>query len=91
MEEKDYDVLKEIALLKNEEKQKENGLEIEKEAFKKKLMGGMGEDMLETLKHPKKPSFWVGLKYKYARWKKIRQETRQVRKILRINKKNGEQ
>lgn len=91
MEKKDYDVLKEIALLKNEEKQKENGLEIEKEAFKKKLMGGMGEDMLETLKHPKKPSFWVGLKYKYARWKKIRQENRQVRKILRKNKKNGEQ
>ena len=86
MEEKDYDVLKEIARLKNEEKQKENGLEIEKEAFKKKLMGGMGEDMLETLKHPKKPSFWVGLKYKYARWKTIRDGKRAAK---RMNKKNG--
>lgn len=86
MEEKDYDVLKEIALLKNEEKQKENGLEIEKEAFKKKLMGGMGEDMLEALKHPKKPSFWVGLKYKYARWKTIRDGKRAAK---RMNKKNG--
>lgn len=90
MEELDENAKKELNLLKREIAGKEIAVELDKEGFKKKLLGGLGEDMMENLKHPKKPSFWVGLRYKYARWKKIRQENRQVKRILRQNK-NGEQ
>ena len=87
----DKETLVELKLLDNEIKGKEVALELDKTAFQKKLLNGLGDEMIENLTHPKKPSFWIGLKYRYLRWKKIRQENRQVRKILRKNKKNGEQ
>ena len=83
----DTEAKKELNLLKNEIKGKEIALNIDKENFQKKLMNGMGEDMMENLKHPKKPSFWVGLKYRFLRWKKDRKENRELKRII---KKNGE-
>ena len=83
MEEKNYDTLRELAILKNEETQKENSLDIEKEAFKKKLLNGLGEDIMENLKHPKKPNFWVGVKYRFLRWNRDRE-------FKRLLNKNGE-
>ena len=84
----DYDTLKEIAILKREEREKENSLEIEKDAFQKKLLNGLGDEMLDSLEHPKKPSFWVGLRYKYARWKTIRDGNKEAKKRMK-QKKNG--
>lgn len=86
----DEDAKKELNLLKREVKGKEIAVKIDKENFQKKLMDGMGEDMMENLKHPKKPSFWVGLKYKYLRWKTIRKGNREMKRYLKKNK-NGEQ
>lgn len=86
----DENARKELNLLKREIAGKEIAVKLDKEGFQKKLMGGMGEEMVECLKHPKKPSFWVGLRYRFARWKKIRKEKRMARRIERQNK-NGEQ
>lgn len=56
-------------------------LEADKYSFQRKLQGSFGEKMMEQLNNPPRKSFLVGLKYKYLRWKTIRDEKRRARKI----------
>ena len=67
--------------LKSDKKLGEESLEAEKFTFQHKLNGEYGRKMMEELNHPKKPSFWVGLKYRYRRWKTIRDNKRMAKRI----------
>jgi hypothetical protein len=66
----DYLTRKEIEGLKNDIEAKNIAVEADKYAFEMKLLNGMGETMMNELKNPSKPSWWTGIKIKYARWKK---------------------
>lgn len=59
----------------------EESLEADKYAFKRKLEGSFGKKMMEQLNNPPKRSIWVGIKYKYLRWKTIRKCKREERKL----------
>lgn len=71
---------KELEELKRDIMSKDIALEAEKYAFEKKLLNGLGESMIRELKTPRKESFFLKLKIKYARWKQIRKEKQILKK-----------
>lgn len=74
----DFLTKKEIEGLKQDIKAKDIAVEADKYAFEAKLLNGLGESMLEELKNPPKPNWICGLRLKYARWKKIRKEKKEM-------------
>lgn len=77
----DFLTRQELNGLKGDKILSQETLEAEKFSFQKKLMDSMGKKMMEDLNNPPKRSFWIGLKYKYLRWKTIRDEKKRARKI----------
>lgn len=78
----DYDdeLLREIRQLRNDIENSRVILEGEKESFRRKLIGGMGNDITDELNNPRKYSFLTALKVRWARWVKIRKERKLRRK-----------
>lgn len=68
----DFITQQEVNQLKGERNATKEAVEAAKYSFQHQLEKSMGKKMMEELEHPTKPSFWVGLKYRYARWKTIR-------------------
>ena len=83
----DFLVSKEIEALKGDKVGSDEAIEADKFAFQHKLMGDMGKQMMEELNHPKKPSKLLGLKYRIARWKTIREEKKKERELKKKIKK----
>lgn len=79
----DYFLKKEIDGLKQDIVSKDIAIEADKYAYETMLLNGLGEEMLKELKTPSKSNWINGLKYKFARWKKIRSEKRELKKILK--------
>lgn len=77
----DFLTNKELTTLQGERRAAEDALDADKFMFKHKLEGEYGKQMIEQLEHPRKKSFILGLKYRYARWKTIRDGKRQAKKI----------
>ena len=77
----DYFTRKEIEGLKADKVMSQETIMADKYAFKHKLEGEFGKKMMEELNNPKKPSFWVGLKYRFRRWRTIRKCKREERRI----------
>lgn len=78
----DYLVRKELEGLKNDIESKNIAVEADKYTFEMKLLNGMGESMMNELRNPTKPSFITSLKLKYARWKLLREEKKNSKKIM---------
>jgi hypothetical protein len=78
----DYLVRKELEGLKNDIESKNIAVEADKYAFEMKLLNGMGESMMNELRNPTKPSFITSLKLKYAKWKLLREEKKNRKKIM---------
>jgi len=83
----DYTVMKELATLKAEKISSQEELEAHKYTLQHQLNSGMGEQMMEQLQNPQKPSVITGFKYRFARWKTIidnkkkeRNERRRIKK-----------
>jgi hypothetical protein len=72
---------KEIDGLKQDILSKEAAVEAYKYAYELELLNGLGEEIKKELKNPSKPSWWNGMKIKYARWKKIREEKRKAKRF----------
>lgn len=79
----DYFLKKEIDGLKQDIVSKDIAIEADKYAYETMLLNGLGEEMLKELKTPSKPNWITGLKYKIARWWKIRSENKKFKKILK--------
>ena len=77
----DFLTSKEYTTLQGERRAVEDSIDADKFMFKRKLEGDYGKRMMEELEHPRKKSFIVGLKYRYARWKTIRDGKRQAKKL----------
>lgn len=73
------DIMKEIRLLRNDIENSRILLEGEKEAFRRKLMNGMGNDIVSELNNPSKYSPLTAMKVRLARWIKIRKERKQYK------------
>ena len=54
----DFLTRKEIEGLKQDIKAKDIAVEADKYAFEAKLLNGMGENMMNELRNPSKPSWW---------------------------------
>lgn len=78
----DYLVRKELEGLKNDIESKNIAVEADKYTFEMKLLNGMGESMMNELRNPTKPSFITSLKLKYAKWKLLREEKKNRKKIM---------
>ena len=59
---------KEIQGLAGDIKAKEYALEADKYTFERKLLNGMGKQMIEKLNNPDKPNYKLAWKLKIARW-----------------------
>lgn len=79
----DFLTKKEIEGLKQDIEAKNIAVEADKYSFEYKLLNGFGESMMEELRNPQKPNKWNGFKAKISRWRKIRQEKKEQKKILR--------
>ena len=77
----DFLTRKEIEGLKQDIKAKDIAVEADKYAFEAKLLNGIGENMMNELRNPSKPSWWSGIKMKYARWKKIKKEEKELKQL----------
>lgn len=77
----DFLTNKELNTLKGERMAINDAVDADKFMFKHKLEGEYGKRMMEQLENPRKKSFILGLKYKYARWKTIRDGKRQAKKL----------
>jgi hypothetical protein len=77
----DYFIKKEIDGLKQDIISKEAAVEAYKYAYEQELLNGLGEAMINEVKNPSKPSWWTGFKIKFARWKKIKKEKREMRRL----------
>ena len=78
----DYLTRKEIEGLKNDIEAKNIAVESDKYAFEMKLLNGMGESMMNELRNPTKPNFITSLRLKYAKWKLLREEKKNRKKIM---------
>ena len=78
----DYLVRKELEGLKNDIESKNIAVEADKYTFEMKLLNGMGESMMNELRSPTKPNFITSLKLKYAKWKLLRDEKKNRKKIM---------
>ena len=84
----DFLTKKEIEGLKQDIQSKEIAIEADKYVFESKLLNGLGESMMNELREPTKPSWWLAVKIKFARWRKNRKEEKERRKLLKqLNKK----
>ena len=86
----DYTVMKELAALKAEKNSSQDELEAHKYTLQHQLNSGMCEQMMEQLQNPPKPSVVTGLKYRFARWKTIRDNNRREREERRKTKKGDQ-
>lgn len=64
----DYLTKKEVQGLANDIKAKENALEAEKYIFERKLRNGLGQEIINKLNNPEKPSLKLSFKLKIIRW-----------------------
>lgn len=78
----DYLTRKEIEGLKNDIEAKNIALEADKYVFEMKLLNGMGESMMNELRNPTKPSWITSVKIKFAKWKMLREEKKNRKKIM---------
>ena len=78
----DYLTRKELEGLKNDIESKNIAVEADKYAFELKLLNGMGESMMNELRNPSKPSWFTSLRIKYAKWKLLREEKKDRKKIM---------
>jgi hypothetical protein len=78
----DYLTRKEIEGLKNDIEAKNIAVEADKYVFEMKLLNGMGESMMNELRNPTKPNFITSLRLKYAKWKLLREEKKNRKKIM---------
>lgn len=78
----DYLTKKEIEGLKQDIKARDIAVEADKYVFETKLLNGLGESMMQELKTPTKYSWIDKIKIKFARWKKIRQDKKEYKKIM---------
>ena len=65
-------------------------LAAEKFSFQRQLENGLGEQMMEELKKPKKPNVIIGLKNKIRRARTIRKCNKEERRMLKEQKKRGD-
>ena len=79
----DFLTKKEIEGLKQDIQSKEIAIEADKYVFESKLLNGLGESMMNELKEPTKPSWWLAVKIKIARKRKNRKEEKERRKLLK--------
>lgn len=77
----DYFVRKEINGLKQDIMAKDAAVEAYKYAYERELLNGLGDKIKKELKNPSKLSWLDSIKLKYARWKKIRQEEREMKRL----------
>lgn len=73
------DIMKEIRLLRNDIENSRILLAGEKEAFRRKLMNGMGDGIVSELNSPRRYSPLTAMKVRLARWIKIRKERKQYK------------
>jgi hypothetical protein len=78
----DYLTRKELEGLKNDIESKNIAVEADKYAFEMKLLNGMGESMMRELRTPSKPSWITSVKIKFAKWKMLREEKNNRKKIM---------
>ena len=78
----DYLVRKELDGLKNDIESKNIAVEADKYVFEMKLLNGLGESMMNELRNPTKPNFITSLKLKYAKWKLLKEEKKNRKKIM---------
>ena len=86
----DYLASKEIKEMRNEEAMIKESLAAEKFSFQRQLENGLGEQMMEELKKPKKPNVIIGLKNKIRRARTIRKCNKEERRLLKEQKKRGD-
>lgn len=80
----DYQTKKEIELLSNEKKYNQLAIDTDKYAFQRKLFNGMGEQMMKELNNPpKKLSWWAKLRLKYALWKTLRANKKEIKEKMK--------
>ena len=79
----DFLTKKEIEGLKQDIQSKEIAIEADKYVFESKLLNGLGESMMNELKEPTKPSWWLADKIKFDRWRKNRKEEKERKKLLK--------
>ena len=82
--------MKELANLRADKAAREEELEAHKYTLQHQLEGDMGKQMMEQLSNPQKPSTITGLKYRFARWKTIRDNNRREREERRKTKKGDQ-
>jgi hypothetical protein len=85
----DYFVRKEINGLKQDIIAKEAAVEAYKYDYERQILNGLGEQMKKELKNPSKLSWWEVIKLKYARWRKIKQEEREIKRLQKDIKDNN--
>ena len=79
----DFLTKKEIEGLKQDIQSKEIAIEADKYMFESKLLNGLGESMMNELREPTKPSWWLAVKIKFARWRKNRKEEKERKQLLK--------
>lgn len=79
----DFLTKKEIEGLKQDIQSKDIAVEADKYAFETKLLNGMGKAMMTELNNPTKPNWWLGVRIKFARWKKNRKEEKERKRLLK--------
>ena len=75
----DFLTKQEIEKLKGEITAKDFTIEAEKYSFERKLKNGLGNEILNVLNNPPKPSFLTKLKIKYAKWKFLKNEKKRIK------------
>ena len=65
---------KELNKLRNEKRASVIKLNADKELFAQQLQNGLGEEIKEELRNPRKPSGWVKFKVKWAKFKLLLKE-----------------
>ena len=79
-----YFTKQELNALKNEINGKEQAVEIYKDSYARHLLEDLGKDIKKSIKNPSKPNFFLGLKIKFQRWKKMRQDKKELKKIKKL-------
>ena len=83
----DYFTKQELNALKNEINGKEQAIEVFKDSYAQHLLNDLGNDIKESMKKPSKPNFFLGLKIKFQRWRKMRQDKKELKKIKKLIEK----
>lgn len=83
----DYFTKQELKALKSEINGKEQAVEVYKDSYARHLLNDLGNDIKESMKNPSRPNFFLGLKIKFQRWWKMRQDKKELKKIKKLIKK----